>query len=115
MKKKDSENYLEKIPSRPEEIKWDADEEGSVTLSIENKGIMKRITQVILRKPKTSYIHLDEMGSFVWQLMDGEKNLTEIGISVKEHFGEKSEPVYPRLAEYFRILDSYGFVKWECR
>ena len=31
---------------------------------------------------------------------------------LKEKFGEKAEPLYPRLAKYFQILDSYGFVQW---
>ena len=50
------------------------------------------------------------MGSFVWPLIDGEKDITEIGKTVKEHFGEKAEPLYERLAKYFQILESYGFI-----
>ena len=41
MKKKKnviSQNYLEKIPVRPETIKWSVDEDGIVTLDIENTG-----------------------------------------------------------------------------
>ncbi len=111
-KNKVNENYLEKIPARNPEIGWKTDEEGKVTLEIENKGIFKRITQVLIKKPKISYIHLDETGSFVWPLIDGEKDITEIGKLVEAHFGEKANPLYERLAQYFQILDSYGFVKW---
>ncbi len=116
MKKKKeiiSKNYLEKIPVRPGHIAWDADEKGMVTLHIENKGVMKRITQVLLKKPKISHIHLDETGSFVWPLMDGEKDLIEIGKDVEAHFGDAAKPLYERLAKYFQILDSYGFVEWK--
>ena len=112
-KKKTSENYLEKVPVRPENIAWKQDENGIVTLEIKNKGIANRIAQKLLKKPKISYIHLDENGSFVWQIMDGEKNIVELGKEVKAKFGEKSNPLYERLAKFFQILDSYGFVHWK--
>lgn len=106
------ENYLERTPLRSDAIDWKTDENGNVTLSVENKGVFNRIAQKLFKKPKISYIHLDEMGSFVWPLIDGEKDITAIGVLVEEHFGEKAHPLYERLAKYFQILDSYGFVKW---
>ena len=112
MKKKEEVNYVEKIPAKNPDIGWKTDEEGKVTLEIENKGVFNRIFQVILKKPKISFIHLDEMGSFVWPLIDGEKNIFEIGKFVEEHFGEKANPLYDRLSQYFQILDNYKFIKW---
>ncbi len=114
MKKKNviSQNYLEKKPMRPEGLNWTKDENGIVTLEIENTGAFNRIAQKLLKKPKISYVHLDEMGSFLWPLIDGEKTITELGEYVKKKFGEKANPLYERLAKYFQILDSYGFVKW---
>ena len=108
-----SKNYLEKIPSRPEHIKWNADENGIVTLDIENTGFMNRMAQKLFRKPKVSHIHLDEMGSFVWPLLEGEKNIIELGELVKERFGDKANPLYERLAKYFQRLDSYQFIEWK--
>ena len=116
MKKKKeviSQNYLEKIPVRPAHIKWTADEAGIVTLDIENTGLFYRAAQKLLHKPKVSHIHLDEMGSFVWPLLDGEKNIIELGRMVEERFGEKANPLYERLAKYFQILDSYQFIEWK--
>ncbi len=108
-----SENYLERRPVRPEHIRWSTDEEGIVTLDIENTGVMNRIAQKLFRKPKVTHIHLDQMGSFVWPLMDGEKSIVNIGVFVKEHFGEEAEPLYERLVKFFQILDSYSFVAWK--
>lgn len=116
MKKKKniiSQNYLEKIPVRPEQIQWSADKEGIVTLDIENTGFFNRAAQKLLKKPKVSHIHLDEMGSFVWPLLDGEKNIIELGKLVEAQFGEKANPLYERLAKYFQILDSYDFIEWK--
>ena len=82
MKKKKnviSQNYLEKIPVRPETIKWSTDGNGIVTLDIENTGVFNRVAQKLLKKPKVSHIHLDEMGSFVWPLIDGKKSIAVLG------------------------------------
>ena len=116
MKKKKnviSQNYLEKIPVRPEHIQGSADEEGIVTLDIKNSGLFNRVAQKLFKKPKVSHIHLDEMGSFVWPLLDGEKNIIELGKLVEAEFGEKANPLYERLAKYFQILDSYQFIEWK--
>ena len=114
MKKKNviTKNYLEKIPTCSPEIKWSKDEKGIVTLEIENKGWANRIAQVVFRRPKISYIHLDSLGSFVWPLIDGKSNIIEIGEEVDKEFGEKAKPLYERLARYFQILESYHFIDW---
>lgn len=114
MKKKEInlENYLEKIPVRKDSLAWSQDNEGNVTLQMENKGALNRVFQKLLKKPKISYIHLDETGSFIWPLIDGEKNIIELGKLVDEHFGEKAHPLYERLAQYFKILESYGFITY---
>ncbi len=113
MKNNKKENYIEKIPVRSAAITWSADEQGIVTLHIENKGIMNKIAQKLLKKPKVSHIHLDETGSFVWPLIDGEKSIYDIGDDVKLHFGEKAEPLYERLAKFFLILESNNFIEWK--
>lgn len=115
MKKKKiivNENYLERIPLRVASIKWTKDDE-KVTLEIENTGWANRIAQIFFKRPKVSYVHLDEMGSFLWPILDGERDITAIGELVKEKFGEAAEPLYPRLAKFFHILESYHFISWK--
>ncbi len=112
MKKKnhDTGNYLDKIPVRSPELSWSKDEQGNVVIDMENKGMVNRIAQKLIKKPKVSHIHLDEMGSFVWPLIDGQTTIFTIGKSVEEHFGEKAQPLYERLAQFFRILENNGFI-----
>lgn len=111
MKKGDDRNYLEFVPVRSEALAWTTDEKGIITLDVENTGFFNRLFQKLLKKPKFSHVHLDELGSFVWPLLDGQRNVYELGELVKEHFGEKAEPLYPRLAKYFKILESYHFIE----
>ena len=109
--KKQQPNYLDMIPVRNPEITWTTDENGIVTLEIENKGVANRIAQKLLKKPKITYIHLDENGSFVWPLIDGEKTVMDIAQLVDAHFGEAAKPLYERLVKFFQILESYHFAK----
>ena len=109
----EAENYLERVPVRSERIKWSQDEQRKVTLDIENRGAMNRIAQLLLRKPKVSHIHLDGIGSVVWPLIDGERNIIAIGEIVEAELGELVQPTYERLAKFFQILDSYGFIGWK--
>ncbi len=109
---KAKENFLDKKPYRNPNIEWNTEENGIVTLEIENKGFYNKIVQKLFKKPKISYIHLDEMGSFVWPIIDGKIDITDLGKEVDKHFGEKAHPLYERLAKYFQILNSYGFVEF---
>lgn len=109
---KKEENYLEKIPVRSN-FEWKRDDEGIVTLCIENKGIFNKIAQKLFKKPKISYVHLDKMGSFIWPIIDGEKSILEISEDVDKQFGDEAKPLYERLAKYFQILASYGFVTFK--
>lgn len=106
------ENYLLRVPARPEGLRWTQDEEGNVTLMVENTGWANRVAQALFKRPKFSQIHLDSTGSFLWPLLDGEKNITELGKLLDEKIGEAAHPLYERLARYFQILDSYHFITW---
>lgn len=103
-------NYLDKIPAFNEQFSWKQDAQGIVTVYVENTGLFNRFFQKFLGKPKVSQIHLDEMGSFILPLIDGKRNVYDISVSVKEHFGEKAEPLFDRLVTFMHTLEAYGFV-----
>ena len=104
-------NYLDFIPCR--NVLWSKSPENTAIVEIENKGVLKKITQIIFKKPKTSYIHLDELGSFIWENIDGKRTIFEISKAVKNQFNDNAEPLYHRLIKYFEILKSYNFITWK--
>lgn len=109
-KKNENNNYLDMIPVFCEKNTWDKSEDDIVTIYVENTGFMNRLAQRFFKKPAVSQIHLDEMGSFILPLIDGNRTVNDIALLVKEHFGEKAEPLYNRLVTYMHTLESYGFV-----
>ncbi len=118
MKKKRSrkeilEEYKKAVPCRKQGIRWDTGEDGLVVIHMENKGLFNRIAQKVFNKPPVSHIHMEENGSFIWNLMDGERTVENIGELVREHFGEKAEPLYERMIRYFELLERYEFLSWK--
>ena len=110
--KAESANYLDYVPMHNEDkYPFQTDDNGEVTIMVENKGVFNKIAQVVFRKPRISKIHLDEMGNFVWPLIDGTRTVYEIAELVKAEFGDKAEPLYDRLVQYIRNLEAYGFVE----
>ena len=112
MKKKEviSANYLDFVPRHRPSLQYTMDNQGKITLLQENKGVFHFLAQKILKKPKVSQIHLDEMGNFIWPYIDGARTIYDISELVHEHFGDKAEPLYKRLVQYFKTLESYGFI-----
>lgn len=109
--KKKAPNLLDLIPHRSSKYEAKVDEEGMVTIFVENKGFFNFVAQKLFKKPRISQIHLEEFGSFIWQQIDEKRTVQEIGVLLKEKFGEKAEPLYPRLSMYINTLVNYEFIQ----
>lgn len=51
-----------------------------------------------------SSLNLDEFGSFVYERCDGQMEVREIAGMLRERFGEKVEPLEPRLITFLQDL-----------
>ena len=107
---KNKKNFMDFIPVCNPLYTWDADKKGIVTVHVVNKGFYNWLAQKLFKKPRISYIALDEYGSFVWQQMDGKRNVFEISKLVEEKFGDKAEPIVERLVKYIQILYQNKFI-----
>jgi hypothetical protein len=105
-------NYLEFVPSRNAAYRWAEKETGLVTVTVPHTGLYNRMAQKFFHTPPYSDIDLDEFGSFVWKQIDGERSVYEIAALVKAAFGDRAEPLYPRLVEFFKILKNNRFVSF---
>ena len=105
-------NYLDKIPVHSPKIAHKTDNNGAVTLQIDNSGIINKTAQKLFGKAKTSYVYLDETGSFVWLNIDGKRSIYDIAVMLDEKFGKSSHPLYERITDFFIILEKNGFVLW---
>ena len=107
---KQQENYLNYVPAVSPRHDWDADENGAVTIHMVHRGFYAAIAQKVFHRPRVSHIHLDEMGNFIFPLIDGQRTVGDIAEFVRERFGKDAEPLYERLAKYMQILRNNGFI-----
>ena len=104
-------NYLDYIPVISEKNTWSA-EEGVVTVHMMHRGFFAFIAQKLFHRPRVSHIKLDEMGSFIFPLLDGSRTVGDVAALVRQEFGEAAEPLYDRLVQYMKILHNNGFIRY---
>ena len=109
-KKNKDDNFLLYIP-RKNHDNW-IEKEGRVYLIFNHDKIIERIVQKLFNKPKVTDIRLDKIGTYVWQLIDDNRNIYEIGECLIERFGKDCEPVYDRLIMYLRYLNKKGWIRF---
>lgn len=98
-----SQNALDMIPIRRPHVKWD--HEGNlIKLKIYRNHWYDKILHRVFKTPLEITIDLDEIGSTVWQLIDGETTIRQIGEKLQEQMGEMVEPTYARLSMFMRYL-----------
>ncbi len=110
---KSSKNLLDLTPVKSENKKFEAitNEENLVTIIIHRNGIFDNFIRKFIKKtPLTFNVELDEFGSFVYTIIDGEKDIHALGILVKEKFGEDCEPLYERLGGFINLLKNNDFI-----
>lgn len=58
-----------------------------------------------LKIPSHRHLHLDEFGSFIWQQLDGEATVQEVGQRLEKRFGAAAHPLYERLLLFLNHLE----------
>ncbi len=71
------------------------------------------LTRTILPNPKkpAKKVHLDEVGTFVWERCDGNLSIAEICDHLHNEFGEKVNPVEERTVMFVQQMFQAKFLK----
>jgi hypothetical protein len=108
LKKKESViNYLELIPIRNKESK---SENGKVVILIPKfkNAFLKSL--IPKKKSENFSVNLDELGSDVWNLIDGVNNVEYIINCLSEKLGEKIHPAQERITKFLSQLYASKFI-----
>lgn len=73
--------------------------------------IMRRLLLPRLKRPFFK-VELDDIGSALWLLCDGERNVKEIALVMQENFEERIEPCYDRMSMFFQQLERARFITY---
>ena len=95
-------------------VKWELNNSGNIHLVIPRFSHPFLVKYLLPRlKRKSLNVKLDEFGTWVWQHIDGEKTVAQIGKELKGAFGERAEPLYPRLGMFINYLARRKFIQLE--
>ncbi|WP_352419421.1 PqqD family protein [Proteiniborus sp.] len=108
--KNKKDNFLLYIP-RKNHDNW-VEKEGDIYLVFTHDKIIEKLIQKLFNKPRVTDIRLDEIGTYIWQLIDDNRNIYNIGQCLVERYGKKCEPVYDRLIMYLRYLNKKGWIRF---
>jgi len=78
-----------------------------------NSNFAKKILGSFV-KGENFIINLDELGTEVWNNIDGYKTVGEIGRKLGMKFGSDIEPIYERLNKFIIQLQRNKFIRLDC-
>jgi hypothetical protein len=112
MEKKDKNiNFLDLIPEKS--CKWEETGDGRIDLLVPRfkNPLMKKIA---LKLGRSEYftIHLDALGSKVWDRIDGSHTVEQIG-KLMEKENEEFHQLYERLTHFLSSLSRHRFIHFK--
>jgi len=105
-------NLLELVPERT--VQSEMCEDGIVTVLGPRfkTTLMKKLIGSRLKSPYFR-IKLDDVGSAVWENIDGRRNIGAIAGILRNRFGERIEPCNDRLAMFFTQLEMSRYIRYK--
>ena len=81
--------------------------EGKAVVIMPHRGFFSWVAHNFFGTPQKSYIVLDDVGTYVWLLIDGKNTCSNIAGMVFEKFPQN---VSSEIYEYFKILKKNKFI-----
>ncbi|TAK53319.1 MAG: PqqD family protein [Bacteroidetes bacterium] len=105
-------NLLELKPKR--NLQWEHEGNDIVVLLVPKfrKGLLATWLQPKLPKPYIK-VKLDEIGSYFWNLCDGNTTVLDISEKMKTKFGEEFDPKYERVGKFVTQLSHDKFLTFD--
>lgn len=111
-KKKQILNLWDLRPKRNAE--WETTEEGKVVVLVPKFSNPYLVKWILPHLSKPYFrIKLDDVGSAIWQQLDGSTPMSSIAEKLKEQFGAAVEPVESRINHFLNQLERGNLVTIE--
>jgi hypothetical protein len=102
---------MKTLPLRNQLVKWEVDEKGEVSLTIpQDHKMWLRVLAKLFSLPGKRVIVLDDVGSYVWQLCDGQNSLRRISKQLSDKYNLTAKEAEMSLVEYLRALGKRGII-----
>lgn len=110
-KRKNEDNFLLYIP-RKKHMTFETSQ-GKIKLLFYHDRAVEKFMRWLVKKPRTSDILLDDIGSTTWNLIDGENSVYDIVNKLYEKYGERCNPNNNTLIMFLRHLNRKGWISFE--
>ena len=97
-------------PLRNPAIEWEKNERGEVVVKVKVEPSQPGLFSGFVREPRERKIVLDAVGSYVWELMDGERTVDEIADLLVQRFKFHKREAQMSLLAYLQMLAERGLV-----
>ncbi len=104
-------NYLELTPVRVAEFEQNEDKVIILIPKFETPVFRKIL--IPPHKKENIHIKLDEIGSTLWLLIDGETKVSDLCSTMNEKFQEKIQPVEERVTYFLTQLYDNKYIKFK--
>lgn len=112
MSKKDKVNLFDVVPYISEHITTEYEGDLAVITFPRFRNSLMRKLFVPRGKSANIHIKLEEHGTAVWGLIDGERNVREIAEHLAEHFNNE-ENYELRITTFIMQIHTNGFIKYK--
>ena len=104
-------DVLKSRPVRNSLIKWEKTENGEVSLVVpQKKTLWVRSISKIFMLPSSRVVILDDVGSFVWIMCDGNNTIDSMVSTLRNKYKLTRKEAETSLLAYFRKLGKRGMV-----
>jgi len=98
-------------PVRNTQIEWTSNSDGEALLTIPRRqDRVGKVVAFLVRMPETRAVQLDEVGSFVWGLCDGEHTVESIVRDTSAHYKMNRREVEISVTTYLQMLAERRFI-----
>lgn len=102
---------LQVFPVHNPQLQWELDEDGMVTANLLRRQDLKgRLLSSFLMVPNSRELKLDAVGTFVWNLCDGEHTVNDLVRAMCDQYKLSRREVEVSLTEFLRMLGKRGMI-----
>jgi len=98
-------------PLKNPSLEWEKDEEGNIVITVRRREDWKtKLLSLLFVIPKERKVALDEVGTLVWELCDGQTTVEDIIKKLMERYKLNRREAELSLGEYLKTLTKRGLV-----
>lgn len=111
-KEKDNKNFLEFIPVKSNShISERLEDDSKITLVIKRDSkIDKFFIKIFKKAHKEVYIHFDDIGTYTWMNIDGNKTIYELSKNFMKDYDVSENEAINRMVQFIKTLNNNKFI-----